>query len=272
MIKSAIKALSALFIIVTFSSSYAEEGVITMAVSQSIYHSGILSYFIPLFEKKMPFRINVIQQTDEGIIDIGRSGKADLLFINSTHIPSDLEARLLSEGFGVDRREIMHNFSVIIGPKDDPARIRGRDPFEAFKKIAKGGYPFVSCNNCRDIKRVEERIWKEAGIVPDEKWYISHANDMGDLIRVADSRSGYALSDRPEYLMLKDKIRLDILVDRNPLLFNQYIIIEVNPERFSLVNNTGAKAFAEFVTSGEGEDIIRRFGVDKYGEPLFYPR
>ncbi|MBI5198846.1 MAG: tungsten ABC transporter substrate-binding protein [Nitrospirae bacterium] len=268
MIKSAIKALSTLFIIAAFSSSYAEERVITMAVSQSIYHSGILSYFIPLFEKRMPYRIKAIPASNEEAISMGREGRADLLFLKA----SDYSEEFISEGFGTNRWNVMHNISVIIGPNDDPAGIRGREPIEAFKKIAKGGYPFISCSNCRDIKRVEERLWKEAGIVPEEKWYMSHANDMEDLIRVANSRLGYALIDRPEYLMLKEKIRLDILVDRNPLLLNQYIIIEINPAKFPLVNNAGARAFAEYVTSGEGEDIIRRFGLDRYGEQAFFPQ
>ncbi len=268
MIKSAIRVISTLIIILTLSSSYAESKDIIMATSTTIYNSGILSYFIPLFEKRMPYRIKAIPASNEEAISMGREGKADLLFIKA----SDHSEEFISEGFGINKWNVMHNVSIIIGPEGDPARIRGSEPIEAFKMIARGGFPFVSCSKCPDIKRVEQDLWREAGIVPDAKWYITHANDTEDLIKIADSRSAYALSDRVEYLIIKEKIKLDILVDRNPLLFNQYIIIEVNPEKFSLVNNRGAKAFAEFVASDEGEDIIRRFGVDRYGEPLFYPR
>jgi tungstate transport system substrate-binding protein len=268
MIKSAIKVLSALFIIVTFSSSYAEEGLITMAVSQSIYQSGILRYFIPLFEKRMPYRLKAVSASNEDAIEIARSGGVDILFIDS----SSLSDKFLADRSGINSQNVMHNFSVIIGPKDDPARIRGRDPVGAFKKIAKGGYPFYSCTKCPDVNKMEERLWKEAGLAPGKGWYLKEETDMEGLINSADKRSAYALSDRAAYIKLKERINLDLLVDRQHLLFNQFIIIEVNPEKFPLVNNIGARAFSEFVTSGEGEDIIRRFGVDRFDEPLFYPQ
>ena len=138
-------ALSLLFLLIFLSSStYAEEGAITMAVSQSVFNSGILSYFIPLFEKRMPYRIKAIPASNEEAISMGREGKADLLFINV----SDHSEEFISEGFGINRRNVMHNFSVIIGPKDDPARIEGRDPVGALKKIAKGRFTFISCISC----------------------------------------------------------------------------------------------------------------------------
>lgn len=261
--------LSLLFLLIFISSSsYAEEGVITMAVSQSIYHSGILSYFIPLFEKKMPYRIKAIPASNEEAISMGREGKVDLLFINV----SDHSEEFISEGFGINRWNVMHNFSVIIGPKGDPARIEGRDPVGALKKIARGRFTFISYISCEDLQKMEMRLWEEAGIKPAGEWYIGEASDLSGVLRITDSRLAYTLSDRVAYLKLKEKTRLNLLVDRHPLLFNQYIIIEVNPEKFPLVNNVGARAFAEFVTSGEGEDIIRRFGLDRYGEQVFFPQ
>lgn len=262
-------ALCLLFLLIFISSSsYAAEGVITVAVSQSIYHSGIISYIIPLFEKKMPYRIKAIRVSNEEAVIMGKAGKADLLFINA----SPVSDKFIANGFGVNRGRVMHNFSIFIGPKDDPAGIRGRDPIGAFRKIEKGGYPFVSCSDCPDIIKMEVMLWKEAGILPDVKWYIQGTGGMEANIKTANLRSAYALCDRAEYLMLRDKISLDLLVDRHPALFNQYIIIEVNPERFLPVNSAGSKAFTEFLLSGDGEDIIRRFGVDRYGDELFYPQ
>ena len=239
-----------------------------MATSTTIYNSGILSYFIPLFEKRMPYRIKALPASNEEAIEMGRRGEADILFIDT----SSLSGQFLADRSGINKRNVMHNFSVVIGPQDDPAGIRGRDPVGAFKKIGKGGYPYVSCNKCLDIKKMEDRLWNEAGIIPDNAWYMSEANDMEDLINTADLKSAYALSDRVAYIKLKEKIGLDLLVDRHPFLFNRYIVIEVNPEKFPLVNHAGAKAFSDFVASGDGEDIIRRFGVEKYGEQLFYPQ
>ncbi len=239
-----------------------------MAISTTIYNSGILSYFIHLFEKVRPYRIKAIPASNEEAVEMGRRGEVDILFIDA----SSLSGQFLADRFGINKRNAMHNFSIIIGPKDDPAKIRGRDPVLAFKKIGKGGYPFISCNECPDLKKMEERLWNEAGIIPGEGWSTNKANDMEDLINTADLRSAYALSDRVAYIKLKEKIGLDLLVDRHPFLFNRYIIIEVNPEKFPLVNHSGARAFSDFVASGDGEDIIRKFGVDRYGEQLFYPQ
>ena len=119
---------------------------------------------------------------------------------------------------------------------------------------------------------MERRLWEEAGIKPAGEWYIGEASDLSGVLRITDARSAYTLSDRVAYLKLKEKTRLSLLVDRHPLLFNQYIIVEVNPEKFPSLYNSGARAFAEFVTSGEGEDIIRRFGLDRYGEQVFFPQ
>lgn len=261
--------LSLLFLLIFISSSsYAEERVIRMAVSQSISHSGILSYFIPLFEKRMPYRIKAMSASNEEAISMGREGKADLLFIKA----SDHSEEFISEGFGINKWNVMHNFSVIIGPKNDPARIEGRDPVGALKKIAKGKFTFISCISCEDLQNMERRLWEETGIKPAGEWYIGEASDLSGVLMLADSRSAYTLSDRVAYLKLKEKTRLNLLVDRHPLLFNQYIIIEVNPKKFPLINNSGGKAFAEFVTSGEGEDIIRRFGLDRYREQVFFPQ
>lgn len=262
-------ALSPLLISTSESGSdIINQNEIILATSTSVYNSGILSFFIPLFEKSMPYRIKVIPSTNEDAIATGKEGKADLLFINAP----DLEEEFIADGFGINRREVMHNFYLILGPEDDPARTKGRDPIGALKKIKKGGFPFISSKNYPDIWLIEKRLWKEIGIDPSGSWHLEGATDMESLIETANLRSAYVLSDRGAYLSRRKKIKLIPLVDRHPLLFNKYSVIEVNPSRFPWINNNGAREFSDFITSGEGEDIIRRFGVERYGEELFYPR
>lgn len=262
-------ALSPLLISTSESGSdVINQNEIILATSTSVYNSGILSFFIPLFEKGMPYRIKVIPTTNDGAVETGKNGRADLLFMNA----QDLETEFIAGGFGINRREVMHNFNLILGPKNDPARIKGKDPIGALRKVAKGGFPFISSKDSPDIWLIENRLWNEIGKKPEGSWYLEGGIDMESLIETANLRSAYVLSDRGAYLARREKIKLVPLVDRHPLLYNKYSIIEVNPSRFPWINNDGARDFSDFITSNEGEDIIRRFGVERYGEELFYPR
>lgn len=250
------------------SFGYGDETDIIMAASTNIYNSGILNYLVPLFEKRMPYRIKILSLSNEETIAMGKNGKTDLVFISE----SDLAEKLIADGFGIRRWEVMHNFSVIIGPLDDPARIKGKDPIEALKAIVKGRFPFISGLDCPDIQMIERRLWSKTGIVPEGSWYMNGGTDMGNLIDIANQRSAYIISDRDAYLARRDKIKLALLLDRHPLLFNQYTLVEISPVKFPWINNAGARAFVDFITSSDGEDIIRRFGMDRYGEQLFYPQ
>ena len=174
----------------------------------------------------------------------------------------------------MNRRLVMHNDFVIVGPPGDPAKIRGKkSSVESFKKIASAKALFLSRGDNSGTDAKEKSIWKKtAGINPEgEKWYQQTGLGMGQTLSVAAEKKGYTLADRGTYLALKKNLGLDILVEGDAILLNIYHVIEVNPAKWPKVNNAGAKAFADFMVSKETQVTIRNFGVDKFGSPLFFP-
>jgi tungstate transport system substrate-binding protein len=167
----------------------------------------------------------------------------------------------------------MHNDFIIVGPPDDPAKINGmKSAPESFKKIASAKVLFVSRGDNSGTHSKEKAIWKAAGVNPEgEKWYQQTGLGMGQTLNVAGEKKGYTLGDRGTYLALKKNLGLDILVEGDAILLNIYHVIEVNPAKWPKVNAAGAKAFADFMVSKETQDIIKTFGVDKFGSPLFFP-
>ena len=167
----------------------------------------------------------------------------------------------------------MHNDYIIVGPSVDPAKIKGVKPTsEAFKKIASEKGLFISRGDNSGTHSKEREIWKAAGINPDgEKWYQQTGLGMGQTLSVAAEKKGYTLADRGTYLALKKNLGLDILVEGDAILLNIYHVIEVNPAKWSKINVAGGKAFADFMVSKETQEIIKTFGIDKFGSPLFFP-
>lgn len=167
----------------------------------------------------------------------------------------------------------MHNDFIIVGPSEDPAKIKGlKSSTEAFKRITAIKVLFLSRGDKSGTHVKEMDIWKVAGINPEvEKWYQQTGLGMGQTLNVASEKKGYTLADRGTYLALKKNLGLDILVEGDAILLNIYHVIEVNPEKWPKVNVAGAKAFADFMVSKETQDIIRTFGLDKFGSPLFFP-
>jgi tungstate transport system substrate-binding protein len=167
----------------------------------------------------------------------------------------------------------MHNDYIIVGPSEDPAKIKGlKSASEAFKKMASAKALFLSRADKSGTHVKETDIWKKAGVNPEgEKWYQQTGLGMGQTLNVAAEKKGYTLADRGTYLSLKKNFGLDILVEGDAILLNIYHVIEVNPAKWSKVNTAGAKAFADFMVSKEAQEIIKSFGVDKFGSPLFFP-
>ncbi len=167
----------------------------------------------------------------------------------------------------------MHNDFIIVGPSEDSAKIKGLESSsEAFKKIASGKALFLSRGDNSGTHAKEKEIWKAAGInFAGEKWYQQTGLGMGQTLSVAAEKKGYTLADRGTYLALKKNLGLDILVEGDTILLNIYHVIEVNPARWPKVNTPGAKAFADFMDSKETQEIIKTFGVDRFGSPLFFP-
>jgi tungstate transport system substrate-binding protein len=200
---------------------------------------------------------------------MGQKGEADVLLV---HSPA-AEKKFVAEGYGINRRLIMHNDYIIVGPPGDTAKIKGlKSTSEAFKKIASEKALFLSRGDNSGTHSKEREVWKAAAINPEgEKWYQQTGLGMGQTLNVASEKKSYTLADRGTYLALKKRLDLEILAEGDAILLNIYHVIEVNPAKFPKVNAAGGKSFADFMVSKEAQDMIKTFGVDKFGSPLFFP-
>ncbi|MFB3885343.1 MAG: substrate-binding domain-containing protein [Thermodesulfobacteriota bacterium] len=247
----------------------AQQKTIILSTTTSTQDSGLLDVLIPIFEKKTGYFVKTIAVGSGQAMAMGEKGEADVLLV---HSPA-AEKKFVSEGYGINRRLVMHNDFIVVGPPEDSAKIKGtKTATEAFKKIASAKALFLSRADKSGTHTKEMDIWKAAGIKPDgEKWYQQTGLGMGQTLNVAAEKKGYTLADRGTYLALKKNLGLDILVEGDAILLNVYHVIEVNPAKWPKVNAPGGKAFADFVVSKETQEIIRTFGVDKFGSPLFFP-
>jgi len=249
--------------------SWAQEKNIIMATTTSTQDSGLLDTLLPIFEKKTGYFVKTIAVGSGQAMAMGEKGEADVLLVHSP----EAEKKFVAEGNGINRRIIMHNDFIVVGPADDPAKIKGlKSSAEAFKNISATEALFVSRGDNSGTHAKEKAIWKAAGIDPEKsKGYQQTGLGMGQTLGVAAEKKGYTLTDRGTYLALQKGLHLDILVEGDALLLNIYHVIEVNPAKWPKVNAAGAKAFADFMVSQETQDIIKTFGVEQYGSPLFFP-
>lgn len=242
---------------------------IILSTTTSTQDSGLLDVLIPIFEKKTGYFVKTIAVGSGQAMAMGKKGEADVLLV---HSPA-AEKQFIAEGYGINRRLIMHNDFIIVGPPSDPAGIKGiKSAAEAFKKIAASGAIFMSRGDNSGTHAKEKAIWKVTGIVYEgQKWYQQTGLGMGQTLSVAAEKKTYTLADRGTYLALKKNLGLDILTEGDAVLLNIYHVIEVNPAKWPKVNDSGAKAFADFMVSKQTQEIIKTFGVDKFGSPLFFP-
>jgi len=261
--------LFALFLsVAAMGSVQAQEKTIILATTTSTQDSGLLDVLLPVFEKKTGYFVKTIAVGSGQAMTMGQKGEADVLLV---HSPA-AEKKFVAEGYGVNRRLVMHNDFIIVGPSEDPAKMRGlKSSAESFKKMASAQALFLSRGDNSGTHAKEKEIWKAAGINPEkEKWYQQTGLGMGQTLNVAAEKKGYTLADRGTYLALKKNLGLDILVEGDAILLNIYHVIEVNPAKWPRVNVPGAKAFADFMVSKETQDMIKTFGADKFGSPLFF--
>jgi len=249
--------------------AYAKEKDIIFATTTSTQDTGLLDELIPVFEKKSGYRVKTIAVGSSQAMAMGGKGEADVLLVHS----KDAEEKFVKDGFGINRRIVMHNDFVILGPKDDPARIRGlASAADAFRKIAASKSLFVSRGDKSGTHVMEQKLWKKAGLNPEkEKWYQQTGLGMGQTLAVVVEKRGYTLCDRATYLSRKNKIDAAVLVEGDAALLNIYHVIEVNPKKFPRVNAEGGKAFADFWVAPETQKLIKDFGIRKYGAILFHP-
>jgi len=247
----------------------AEQKSIILATTTSAQDSGLLDALLPVFEKKTGYFVKTIAVGSGQAMAMGQKGEADVMLV---HSPA-AEKKLVEEGYGVNRRLVMHNDFIIVGPPGDPAKIKGiKSTPEAFKKIASADKLFLSRGDNSGTHAKEKDVWKAAGINPEkEKWYQQTGLGMGQTLNVAAEKKGYTLTDRGTYLALQKNLGLSILAEGDAILLNIYHVIEVNPAKWPKVNAAGGKAFADFMVARETQEIIKTFGTDKFGSPLFFP-
>ena len=247
----------------------AQQKDIIMATTTSTQDSGLLDVLLPIFQKKTGYFVKTIAVGSGQSLAMGQKGEADVLLV---HSPS-AEKKVVAEGYGVNRRLVMHNDYIVVGPAGDPAKVKGaKTTTDAFKKIASAGALFLSRGDNSGTNAKEKDVWKASGINPEgQKWYQQTGLGMGQTLNVASEKNGYTLADRGTYLALKKNLGLSILMEGDAILLNIYHVIEVNPAKWPKVNVAGAKAFSDFMVSKETQEIIKTFGVEKYGSPLFFP-
>ena len=247
----------------------AQQKNIILATTTSTQDSGLLDVLIPIFQKKTGYFVKTIAVGSGQSIALGQRGEADVLLVHSP----DAEKKLVADGYGINRRIVMHNDFIIIGPSEDPARIKGlKSGAEAFTRIAGTKSLFMARGDGSGTEAEEKAIWKAAGINPEgQKWYQQTGLGMGQTLNVTSEKRAYTLTDRGTYLAFKKRLGLDTLTEGDPILLNIYHVIEVNPAKWPMVNAMGAKAFATFMVSQEAQAVIKTFGVDKFGSPQFYP-
>ncbi|RKX86244.1 MAG: tungsten ABC transporter substrate-binding protein [Spirochaetes bacterium] len=273
------KILFILFIIIISSFCYAEGQIenqsdnqtstqqrLRLATTTSTENTGLLDVLIPAFTNRTGIKVDVIAVGTGKAITLGENGDVDIIMVHAR----SREDSFVSDGYGVNRRNLMHNDFVILGPPDDPAGISSvKDAAKAFKKIQLTKSSFISRGDDSGTNTKEKELWNTAGVIPAGKWYKEAGQGMGAVITMANDMQGYTLSDRGTYLALRDKIDLAVLVEGDPKLFNPYGVIAVNPAIHDGINYEDAMRLIAFLTSGEGQSIIKNF--QKNGEKLFYP-
>ncbi|MDI6740831.1 MAG: substrate-binding domain-containing protein [Candidatus Edwardsbacteria bacterium] len=238
-----------------------------LATTTSAMDSGLLDFIVPVFEKANNCRVQIIAVGTGAAIRLGRDGNADVMLV---HDPS-AEEQAVKDGFAIDRRYLMYNDFVLIGPKEDPAGIKDCGTAAvALKKILDAQANFISRADQSGTHKKELRLWDAAKLSPKGAWYLEAGAGMETVLRIANEKRAYCLTDRATYLAHQKELELDILCQGDPELFNPYHVMLVSPARHPFVNFTLAKKFADFLLSAEGQKLIDGFGVDKYGQQLFH--
>jgi tungstate transport system substrate-binding protein len=238
-----------------------------LSTTTSTQDSGLLDVLIPMFEQATGYSVKTISVGTGQALALAARGEAD---VTLAHAPA-LEKKYVEDGKMLNRRLVMYNDFVVVGPAEDPAQIRGRKAADALARIAQAQARFVSRGDKSGTHLLEQALWKSAGVEPRGAWYIESGQGMGQTLLVANERKAYTLTDRGTYLAFQKRLDLPILVEKDRPLLNIYSVMEVNPANGPRVNAAAGKAFADFMLSPAVQAVIKTFGVDKFGQPLFVP-
>jgi tungstate transport system substrate-binding protein len=262
-------AAVALSFVLSPIATHAEDKFIVVASTTSTEQSGLFRYILPVFQTKTGIEVRVVALGTGQALDTGRRGDADVVFVHD----KAAEEKFVAEGYGVERKEVMYNDFILVGPKDDPAKVMGgKDIVEAFRKVEAARAPFVSRGDKSGTHAAELRYWKAAGIDIEQAkgpWYKDTGSGMGPALNAAASMNAYLLADRGTWLSFKNRQDLTILVEGDQRLFNQYGVILVNPAKFPNVKKDLGQRFIDWLVSPEGQQTIADYKID--GQQLFFP-
>lgn len=234
----------------------------------STQDSGLLDVLLPAFTQATGYPVKLVAVGSGQALKLGEQGNADVILL---HSPA-AEKKFMEAGYGIDRRLVMHNDFVIVGPPSDPAALRTQPTLaSAFETIFFSASTFVSRGDDSGTHIKELALWQAIGLDPhNQPWYLETGQGQGATLSIASEKGGYALTDRGTFLAYQANVSLEILFAGDPALLNIYHVITVNPEKFPATNLAGAQAFADFITSSTGQQLIAEFGIEQYGEPLFF--
>jgi len=244
----------------------APQNMVRLATTTSVRDTGLLDALTPIFQQNSDYTLQAIAVGSGQAMQLGKTGEADILLV---HSPAD-EKDFVDGGYGLARTTFMHNDFVLLGPAQDPAGVKqAGGAAEAFKKIAAGGL-FVSRGDQSGTHKKELSLWTAAGVKPAKAKYLESGQGMAATLSIANEKKAYCLADRGTYLSMKNNLALVVLNEGDEALINRYSLILVNPAKFPKVNTAGANAFLEFMLSVPARNLIEKYGVDKYGQQLFY--
>lgn len=247
---------------------HAQAHTVILSTTTSTQDSGLLDVLIPLFEKQTGYTVKTVSVGTGQALALAAKGEADVALV---HAPS-LEKQYVAEGKLLNRRLVMYNDFIIIGPKEDPAKIRStKTAVEALTAIERAKANFVSRGDNSGTHVLEKSFWKSVGIEPKGAWYIEAGQGMGATLGIANERNAYAITDRGTYLAYGKRVTLPILVEGDRALLNIYSVMEVNPSNGPRINSAGGKGFADFMIAPQTQKVIGSFGVEKFGQALFVP-
>jgi tungstate transport system substrate-binding protein len=247
------------------SNAWGQDKFIVVSSTTSTENSGLFKHLLPRFERKTGVAVRVVAQGTGQALDMGKRGDCDVVFVHN----KAAELRMVQEGWFVDRRDVMYNDFVIVGPKPDPAKVNGlKDAVAALRKIAGAKAPFASRGDKSGTHSAEQRLWKAAGVAPAGGWYRETGSGMGATLNIASGMNAYALTDRGTWLSFKNRGELAVLVEGDARLFNQYGVMLVNPAKHAHVKQDMGRAFIDWLVSPAGQSAIAAYKIG--GEQLFF--
>lgn len=263
-----LRSLATVALLLATAASSAAPRTVILSTTTSTQDAGLLDVLVPMFERETGYTLKTIAVGTGQALALAARGEADVTLAHA----AALERKYVADGKLLDRRLVMYNDFVVVGPREDVARVRGlRHAVDALTRIAAAGARFVSRGDNSGTHILEQALWTQARITPRAPWYIESGQGMGATLILADDRRAYTLSDRATYLVLGRRLTLDIMVEGDRPLLNVYSVMVANPANGPRVNAAGGRAFADWILSPATQSAIATFGVDKYGRALFTP-